>query len=72
MWQGFLVSSSGKCVGALNFTSHLHDNIPGNDIKFTPVLKVLEINLIAQSVTYIRVTRHSIFQPQRYVGADIT
>ena len=23
-------------------------------------------------VTYIRVTRHSIFQPHRYVGADIT
>ena len=25
-----------------------------------------------EAVTYIRVTRHSIFQPHRYVGADIT
>ena len=35
-----------KCIKFHQY--HLHDNIPGNDIKFTPVLKVLEINLIAQ------------------------
>ena len=46
-------------------------------LKTAPIAQLVECPLPSgrswvRPVTYIRVTRHSIFQPHRYVGADIT